>query len=712
MRNGTSDHKKPRWGAVRRCLCAVLMLASLITGMIPVAAAEREQPEIAVDLLGGSEGYSAVLYNNTNGLPTSEANTIAETSDGFLWIGSYGGLVRYDGKNFERIDSTTTGISSVVSLFVDSKDRLWIGTNDSGVAVMGKGSLRVYNKGDGLRSLFVRAVVEDQSGGIYIATTQGVVAVNDDMTLRQVDEPQISNVYVHDLDVGAGNVIYGRTTDGAVFTMEDGKLTGYYDGAKLGIGGIHCVSPDRDKAGYVYLGTTESEVYYGKLDGGADHMERIDISPLEYTNEIFHYGDQLWICADNGIGVVTPDGLTVLDELPMNSSVERILTDYQGNLWFTSSKQGVMKVVPNQFSDLFGQYGLKGEVVNATCIYDGRIFVGTKKSGLIVLDEEGVVAELPLTSAVTAGGKTVEETDLIRMLHGSQIRSIIRDSRNRLWLSVYGKYPLIRYDGRTAVCFTVADGIPTERVRTVVERQSGDFMAACTGGLALIEGDRVTEVYKEDSGIRNTEVLTCTEAENGDMILGTDGDGLYVISGSKVTHLGLDDGLSSEVVMRVKKDRTRDLYWLVTSNSIAYMSPDYQITTVKQFPYANNFDLYENSHDEMWVISSNGIYETSVQALLANGEVSAVLYDRQNGLPCIGTANSYSELTEDGTLYMAGATGVAKVNIETPFESVTSVKMSVPYVEVDGVRTYPDGSGVITIPPDAAKMTVFPYVFT
>ena len=93
----------------------------------------------AVDPVGQSENYSAVLYNNTNGLPTSEANAIAETEDGFLWIGSYSGLIRYDGTDFERIDSTS-GIASVVSLYVDSQDRLWIGTNDSGLFMMYHGA--------------------------------------------------------------------------------------------------------------------------------------------------------------------------------------------------------------------------------------------------------------------------------------------------------------------------------------------------------------------------------------------------------------------------------------------------------------------------------------------------------------------------------------------------------------------------------------------
>ena len=76
------------------------------------------------------------------GLPTSEANAIAETGEGFIWIGSYAGLIRYDGNTFERFDSTT-GIDNVRCLYVDSRDRLWIGTNDSGVFVIKSDWLRI-----------------------------------------------------------------------------------------------------------------------------------------------------------------------------------------------------------------------------------------------------------------------------------------------------------------------------------------------------------------------------------------------------------------------------------------------------------------------------------------------------------------------------------------------------------------------------------------
>ena len=128
-----------------------------------VNASGGRNRSLSVDPTGSVEGYSAVLYNNTNGLPTSEANAIAETKEGFIWIGSYGGLIRYDGHSFVRLDSTT-GVASVVYLYTDSKDRLWIGTNDSGVFMMYRAELLKWGKAEGLKSSYVYSIAEDRRG--------------------------------------------------------------------------------------------------------------------------------------------------------------------------------------------------------------------------------------------------------------------------------------------------------------------------------------------------------------------------------------------------------------------------------------------------------------------------------------------------------------------------------------------------------------------
>ena len=698
---------------VRKVLAAGLSALMIVSLASPLAAQAGENAaagrKITVDYTGRSEGFATILYDNTNGLPTSEANTILETEGGFLWIGSYSGLIRYDGNTFTRMDSTT-GIASVVSLFVDSKDRLWVGTNDNGVAVLDRGTETHYNKAEGLKSASVRAITEDEAGNIYVATTHGIAVVGTDMVMRSLDEPQINEEYVRDLCVGADGVIYGLTMTEAVFTIRDGKLTGYYKGEGLGVPSIHALYPDAKNPGYVYLGTKASEVYYGKLENGLKNPQVIDVAPLSYVNDVKEIQGQLWVCADNGIGVVDNGKCRKLENIPMSHSIEKVITDYQGNLWFTSSRQGVMKIVPDQFMDVFERYELSNEVVNSTCYLDGKIFVGSD-TGLIVLGRNRVLKYIPLESATMVSGASLGQTDLVEMFDGCRIRSIVRDSKDRLWFSSYGINCLIRYDHGNVTRFSTVDGLPSDRVRTVLEREDGSMLVACTGGVAVIEGDRITAVYGEANGISNVEVLTVAEGRNGDIVVGTDGDGIYVANGTKVTHVGTDEGLQSGVVMRIKRDKERGLFWIVTSNSIAYMTDDYQVTTVQKFPYPNNFDLIENSQGEMWVLSSNGIYVTSAEDLIKNEEINPIYYSRDNGLSRIPTANSYSDVTADGNLYLACSSGVIRVNIEKPFETVDEIKMDVPYLEADGVMIYPKANGEFVVPSKTKKLTIYGYAY-
>ena len=114
----------------------------------------------------------------------------------------------------------------------------------------------------------------------------------------------------------------------------------------------------------------------------------------------------------------------------------------------------------------------------------------------------------------------------------------------------------------------------------------------------------------------------------------------------------------------------------------------------------------------MWILSSNGIYVVDAEEILKNEEINPVYYNKDNGLPYITTANSYSYLSDEGNLYIAGVAGVTRVNIDEPFENVNTLKMSVPFVEADGVKVYPDDSGVINIPSYTKKLTIFSYVYT
>jgi energy-coupling factor transport system substrate-specific component len=254
------------------------------------------------------EGYTAVVYTNQNGLPTSEANALAQTGEGFLWIGSYSGLIRYDGNTFERMSSSKTGISGVVELFVDSKGRLWIGSNDIGAAVYENGTFRVFNKEQGLPALYVKGISEDPDGNIYLGTSQGVVMVDSEMNIHPLDCSMMSDTNVMEMVYVSSGQIYGLTREGCLFVIEHGKVTQFLDTDKLGFKGAHAVYPDSEQKGFAFIGDDENTIRRGQVLGGSFHVEEeYSTGPLSGINSMYRIDDMLWISTDNGIGFCGTD---------------------------------------------------------------------------------------------------------------------------------------------------------------------------------------------------------------------------------------------------------------------------------------------------------------------------------------------------------------------------------------------------------------------
>ena len=698
---------------IKRCAwLAISLTFVLLLVTVTAAAADTVEVEPSVDPIRNKDNFSAVVYDNTNGLPAAEANAIVETSEGFIWIGCYAGLVKYDGNTFERLDSTQ-GVSSISSLYVDKQDRLWIGTNDNGVALMENGKFRFWDEKDGLEASKINDIEGDDDGCVYVGTTEGITLFKPNLEMVSLKDERIRDVYVESMVSGRDGLIYGTSHDGNVFILRDGNLVNYYEKDET-MHPITCVYPDSKKPGWFYYGTEDEGVFHVNLKSGFNTAEQIDISPLVGVYDIKQIGDYIWICSRSGIGVIAEDGFHSLDFLPLNNSVDHMMMDYEGNLWFTSSRQGVMKLVANRFTDVFKRYGIEDIVINSTCMMDGKLFMGSD-NGLIVADDAGLIESIPLASVRKADGGPLNEdqeaSDLLELLDGIRIRSIIRDSRDRLWISTWKSLGLLRYDQGELTIFDQTDGLLSNSIRSVYETKDGRMLVAITGGLNIIEEDRVVAAYDKDDGIVNNETLNVCEAPNGDVLVGSNGDGIYVINAGGIRNIGKNDGLNSCVIMRIKYDEDNKIFWLVTGNSLAYMTEAYKVKTISKFPYPDNLDILKNSKGDMWILSSDGIYIAPAKDLIANKATDPVHYGIANGIPCIATSNPYNYLTEEGDLYISGRTGVVKVNIEEPLENIHNLKMSVPYVKADSKFIYPDEKGYFRIPASTKKLAVYAYVY-
>lgn len=645
--------------------------------------------------------YSSVIYTNTNGLPTSEANAITQTKEGFIWIGSYGGLVRYDGNTFECI--SLDGITGVKSLYTDSKNRLWIGATNNGFAMMENENIRYWNENNSFVSDGVDAFSEDVNGTVYIATNDGMIFVDNNINVNPLDDERLNGKYVCDLEQGTDGFVYGLDEDGYVFTLMDGKIHQY---GYSSVEEPFCLLPDYEHSGYVRICGQYSlkHCYFDKNNSEKMVLYNSYTNIFPYTRDMQYIDGMIWYCSGTGIYAGKPENYRICDTLmdvPFYNSISHVMRDYQGNFWFTSSRQGVMKIVPNYFDNLYQKYLYSDDTVNSTCLYNDILLVATD-TGLSLINENSARSEYI---------GILHDYDLFTEVMDTRVRSVISDNQNRLWVSTWGK-GLFCLDKKKVYHYDKSTGLSSDRIRTVRETKNGSVLIIGEGGLDIMKNRKIIKSFGKDKGLENTDLLCVEEGLDDDILLGSDGDGIYIIDKDGIVeNIGKKDGLSSTAVMCIKKDRTRDIFWIVTGDSIAYMTKDHKITIVTNFPYQNNFDVYQNSKDEMWVLSSNGIYVVPTEQMLENKAITPVHYGIENGLTRTATANSFSELTESGNLYMSGNTGVTKINIETAFQDTPEIKAAIPFIDADGKRLYPDENGKFNISSYVKKLTVYSYVF-
>lgn len=676
------------------CFSIFIMMVSIFA--VTLSFTSTASSESRRNLLGDETDYTSILYNSNNGLPTSEANAIAQSSDGFIWLGGYSGLIRYDGSEFYRFNSST-GVSSVFSLYVDSKDRVWIGTNENGIAYYDHGNLKVYGKVEGMKSYSIRAITEDNAGHILIATTQGLDVVgDDDNEIHVVDDPQVNTEYITRLVRSADGIVYGLTLDGAVFVAKDRKIDAFYNPETFGDVPVNTIYPDPDDPDILYMGTTESELL--KVNASTmDILDHFNVDPQKNISAIYKVNNILWISSTNGIGYIDESKTYhVMDDIELNNSVGNIMADHEGNMWFTSTRQGVLKLVPDRFTDISKMAELESMVVNSTCVYDNKLYLATD-NGLVILNNSNY--------------KTIKN-ELTRYLENVRIRCITRDKDNNLWFCTHGDTGIVccKPDG-TIINFNNKNGLDAEKTRSCIQCADGSIAASTANGLFIIKNEKVTAHYGHEDGINNTEILCVCEGPDGKLYLGSDGEGIYVVDNGKISRLSFDDGLTSGVIMQVKWDEKNDMFWIITSNSIEYMK-DGVITPITNFPYSNNLDIYFDDHGGAWVLSSNGVYITKVSQLIENKNIEYSFYNTRSGLPYITTGNSRSYLDENGYLYISGTTGVCMVNIDAEDTDIGNVKLSIPSVEIDD-REVPVKSGEpVSLPAGSKRLVIDAYAIT
>jgi len=641
--------------------------------------------------------YAATVFDPSTGMPFSEANVTVQTPDGFIYIGSYGGLTRYDGRTFERIE----GVSSAVALYPDSRGRLWIGTSEMGAACLEYGQLTVYGTAEGLPSLAVRGFYEEPDGSILMAMRAGLARLDAEGRISEINEEHLRGQYISMVSGDSQGRVYVLTQSGYLVTLSGGEPEYAIPVSEFGAD-MEVVYADPDRPGWIYLGTEGREVLYGCVDDAPSSFERLDTGRISGVNWLLKDSDRLWVCAGDGAGYFGADGrFTELRSTPVANAFEHVMIDREGSLWFSSSRRGVMKLSRSMFIDVSAQAGLEARVVNSVLYKDGLLYAGTD-SGLVVLDSDYESVETPLSE----------------ILSDARIRSIRADKNGYLWFSTYSSSGLVRYDTRTQDirCFNSSSGLDSDYVRDALPLSDGSVLVSVSGGFCRLRGDSVVRSYDSQLGDGENTVLCMSEAADGKVYLGCDGGGIYVYENGAISPFEDSGKLSDGTVICLAEDSANGCVWVITGKYEFACIRDGSLTVFEDLPAAMRssnpiYSLFAEKNGACWLLGGSGVCRFDGGALIAGSDPSARFFSINNGLAHVSTVHSRNFVSDDGIAYLAGSDGITAIELEKEKVSQGDPILSIPYVEIDGERIWLK-DGTVTLNKGAHRIVIHPAVLS
>ena len=666
----------------------ILALVSLLALSVPLKSQAAQLPES-----NDYNDYVQNIYSSNNGLPCGEANDIAQTNDGVLWIGTYAGLYRYNGKEFRWVDDYES-VKNVNCLYVDEEGRMWIGTNDNGLSITIREEIvNVLDSSSGLPSNSVRCIIRGTDGYYYVGTTSSMQIIVMNNGLKAVNTLDEVN-YADSITADENGHVAAIASDGRLFLMKGGSILSNLqlpDGDEI----FNCCAFAPD--GTLMVGTSTNQIYCYDISG--EDFKQVKVTTCKEANNInslnYLNDGTLFITSDSGISYLDKSGYHQINTNEFNNSIDNMLCDYQGNLWFTSSRLGLLRLSKSPFKDVYGSIGMERQVINAIVFWQNNYYIGTDK-GLDVVDKS---CRREINNTLT------EELD------GKRIRCMYVDSQNHLWVCTYGS-GLIEYspDG-DEWNYNADNGSFGNRARIVTGLSDGTILAAGDSGISYIKNHKVERTIRNEDGLVNSMILTVTEQSDGTILAGTDGDGIAVLKDGKIADMiTREDGLSSGVILRTVKDPKSDGVFIVTSNSLCFLEADGTVSVLDKFPYFNNYDIWVKDEDTLFVMSSAGIYVVERDDLVTGGEIAWELLDAKRGLGTSLTANSWNYYNGSGELFLPCDTGVYIIDVEKYNSDVRSYRMQLASVKLDGVLQPPLKTGEITVGQGVNRVELAPEI--
>ncbi len=722
---------------------ALFLACALLIGTIaeiPAVAKNAEDKNLPGDAMdsGALSGmnfnaeYALNMYGADEGLNSAEINSITQTGDGYIWCGGYSGVYIYNGSYFEQI-ALDERITNALALYTDRKGRIWIGTNDNGVACYNPYSeaLVFFTMDEGLPSNSIRDICEDENGNIYVSTASYLCRITfksarnnaggrvktineneDELALEDTVDYVVSTdlgkaeidvyddmegiAYTYSLISSGGDGVCGVTDNGKLFIVKDDKLVGLLEAPDGNY--LYIAVEEGTEEGTFLASTSKDKFEFIRFDGknlvktGEKELSGISgVEVLKHSDSFAGY----FMGGREHIGFLADDGtFQLFEDSEFDSAVSDIVIDRQSNIWMSSTKQGVAKFSHNPFTDLFRKGGISERAVNAILLDGENLYIGTD-TGVLKINKNT--------------GKQVAD-DRLSIFDGDRVRNINKDSKGNLWFSTYGDYGLVKYSPAGDMTSFTSDtsAVLGSRFRFTLELSNGEILAASSDGVSFIKGGNVIATIGSEDGLVVPKVLAACEENDGSLWIGTDGGGVYTLEDGKVKgHFGSEEGLKSEVVMKIVPCIGGRIY--VASNGLYYHANGKRIRKLTHFPYNNNYDVLITADHLAFISSSAGLFVVDEAELIDDDhDYSYALLNKKRGLTTTFTSNSWNVESEK-MFYLCCADGVRTLNLKDYADFDSHYQIVLRSIAKDG-EPVPSANGGYNIPAGAGQVTILPAI--
>jgi signal transduction histidine kinase/ligand-binding sensor domain-containing protein len=653
------------------------LAASLLAAALELAALPADR---------GISQYVRKSWTVERGLPHGTVRGFAQTSDGYLWLATYEGLVRFNGETFRVFDRTSTpGLSnaSIDTLCRTKDDTLWLGTFDGLVRYRnGRFDPIPMHTDVGI----IKALAPARDGSVWAGTRKGTILRVADGKAQPVTLPlPLSPITAL---ATTGSALWIGTSHG-LFRYDQGRLDSISTDTIVSL-----LADPLDDSGALLIGTNTNLKRLAN-----DTIEVIAGLPSDQITALARDRDRnLWVGTyGNGVFRIANgrvDAYSIADGL-LNPTIRAIFEDDEGSIWI-GSQNGLEQLRTGAFVTWNERHGL--EDVNARAIFE---------------DRDGVMWAGTATSLNRwENGKWIPVADQ-RL---SRILAIAQSRDGAHWFGTTNG--LYRTANGSTKLYSTAQGLSHNTIRDIHEDRRGDVWVATDFGLNRIRPDGSVESFAKRNG--SDYAMAITETPDGRVWVAT-GGGLVETNGTNYAVHAAPRALPSNRLFGIESD-DEGTVWIATEGDGVVRFKDGKaraITMQHGMPADKILSLVDDKKGNFWFGTVRGAFVVSRQELnaVADGKLHRIrhsFFDENDGLgsrQCNGAANPSAFRSRDGRIWLVTARGVsALTNARAP--ELPHRDPIIERVTINGQDVAPQSLGAIGPNADRIEFTFTGITFT